>query len=133
MNTHKLRDALAEMEAEQSALNDGIAAIRRIIASFETDTTAKAPLRIANKDAGQRSYIDDGEEVFQAVGKPLHIKDITARFSEMRGAPVNRASVESSFIRHIAKAVNPRLAKFGKSTFGLAAWKQPQPTLAQTA
>jgi len=130
-----LREALAEMEAEQCALNAGIEAIRVIIAGFEQrgeSTINAVPTRVG-RGPGQRSYIDDGIEIFQAIGKPMHIMDMTTRLSEMRGKPIDRASVESSFIRHSNKAVNPRIVKFGRSTFGLSEWKQPQPTLAQTA
>jgi hypothetical protein len=63
----------------------------------------------------------------------MHIKEIATRISSVRGAPVNRASIESTIVRHIGKANNPRIAKFAPGMFGLPMWKQPQPTLAQIA
>ena len=63
----------------------------------------------------------------------MHVKDLAQKISQSREAPVNRASLEFSLIRHIAKANQPRIAKFGPSTFGLPEWKRSQPALAEIA
>ncbi|MBV9762337.1 MAG: hypothetical protein JO340_17385 [Acidobacteriaceae bacterium] len=134
MNTNKLREALAEMEAERIILDAGIVAVRGVIEHIEASTEARTPVSITvTTGEQQRSYIDDAVEIYRSIGKPVHVKDMTERASQIRGVEVNRASIESSFIRHIRKSNHPRLAKFGRSLFGLAEWKHSQPTLAQIA
>lgn len=134
MNTNKLREALAEMEAERKVLDGGIESVRLVIARFEDkhNQSMALPTADAHDVVVQRTYIDDAVDVFRAVGEPIHMKLVVQRISALRGSEVGRASVESSFIRHIGKAANPRLAKFGKGVFGLAEWKE-KPTLAHTA
>lgn len=119
MNTSKLYEALAELEAQQKTFAEAIASLRKILSPLEE----QAPVTSKIAEDASRSYIDDAEAILQEHGRPIHAKDLTAKISALRGSPVPRASVESSMIRHIAKAKQPRLAKFGKSTFGLPAWK----------
>ena len=132
MNTTKLREALAEMESERSVLEEGIGSLRKLIALLE-GTAPEIQTETISPGESRRSYIDDAVDLFRSCQKPLHVKEIAGKISEARGISVQRASLESTLIRHINKANQPRIAKFGPSMFGLPEWKQSQPTLAQIA
>jgi len=126
MNTAKLKECLAEMEAQRNILDAAIPSMRNLIATLEgapQGITASRPN--VSDQAGTRSYIDESVEVLRAHGAPMHIKEIGTKVAELRGTAIPRASLESSIVRHIAKANRPRLARVGRSTFGLPEWKQP--------
>jgi hypothetical protein len=131
MNTTKLRDALAEIESQKTVLEEAASGIRRVLALLEGQRANIAPA--SKQQPESHSYIDDSVGLFSKIGQVLHVKDLAEQLSGVRGVQVNRASLESSLIRHIAKAKEPRVAKFGPSKFGLPEWKQSQPTLAQIA
>jgi hypothetical protein len=135
MNATKLHEALAEIEAEGQRLDaerikvtNAADSIRAILVNL--GASAEGPMARFVSDVP--SYIDDSEELVRAAGQPLHAKVLAEKISEKRGVKVARSSVESSVIRHISKSKQPRLAKFGRSLFGLPEWKQ-QPTLAHIA
>jgi hypothetical protein len=132
MNTIKLREVLAEIESQKLALDEAATGIRKVLGLLEGQTAPRTSLVRSTVDES-RSYIDDAVALFSAEGEVMHVKLMAERLSELRGVKVSRASLESSFIRHIAKAKQPRIAKLGPSKFGLPEWKQLQPTLAQIA
>lgn len=140
MNTTTLQQALAELKHQRATLERAILGIEDALAALNSEISVSVPQAVGSHSAPKRSrryktvssYIDDAVKVYESVGKPLHIKVLIDQMSNLRGAAVSRASVESSIIRHIAKASEPKLARFGASTYGLSAWKNP-PKLAQTA
>ena len=125
MNTQKLTDALLEMKQQRALLDGAIKNIEGVLAalgnsSFVADSPATR--KTANATA---SYIDLGVQILSEAGKPMHVKEIAKRISEIKGKNIPRASVESSFIRHIkANGPNPpRIAKSSPAFFGLSVWK----------
>jgi hypothetical protein len=129
MNTEKLREALVELQNQRATLDTAISNIQNVLAMLngQQSTTVKAPVVDAT-----RTYIDYGVEVLRNSGKLMHVTAIANAIGALRGTTVSRASVESSFIRHIAKTKTPRLTKAPKSMYGLPEWKQ-QPALVQMA
>jgi len=138
MNTTTLQQALAELKQQRSTLERAIIGIEEALSTLNSETSV--PQTVSTRSTTKRgrkyknasSYIDDAIKVYENVGKPLHIKMLIDQMSNLRGKVMSRASVESSVIRHIAKANEPKLARFGASTYGLSAWKNP-PKLAQMA
>jgi len=125
VNTQKLTDALLEMKQQRALLDGAIKNIEGVLAalgnsSFVADTPATR--KTANAPA---SYIDLGVQILSEAGKPMHVKEIAKRISEIKGKNIPRASVESSFIRHIKGngPTPPRIAKSGPAFFGLSVWK----------
>jgi hypothetical protein len=125
MNTHKLTDALLEMKQQRALLDGAIKNIEGVLAalgnsSFVPETPASR--KTANATA---SYIDLGVQILAEAGKPMHIAEIAKRISALKGKSIPRASVESSFIRHIkGTGPNPpRIAKSSPAHFGLSVWK----------
>jgi hypothetical protein len=132
MNTVKLSEALNELQSQRSVLDAAISNIQNVLAMLNgQQDNAKIPTPSMLSDAS-RSYIDDAVDALRNAGKPMHITKLAIAISELRGKEVSRASVESSFIRHIAKTKVSRLTKTARSTYGLPEWKQ-QPMLAQIA
>lgn len=136
MNATKIHEALMEVELELGGLELRRQNLLRAAEGLRALLTDAIPVNATVAQATDRSsYIIDAEGLIRSAGKPLHAKLLAERISEQRGAPVARSSVESSIIRHITKAKNPKLAKMGRSTFGLVEWKQQQaqPTLVNVA
>lgn len=133
MNTHKLNEALAEMRHQRAVLDVAIKNIESVLATLsEPSSTPLATSDAPRRSAKEPSYIDLGVKVLADAGNPLHISEIAKRISESRGKEIPRASVESSFIRHIkAFGDSARIVKVRPAYFGLPAWKslfseQPQ-------
>jgi hypothetical protein len=138
MNTTTLQQALADLKYQRSTLDRAIIGIEEALSTLGSEMSVtqtvspRGTMKRGGKYKNTSSYIEDAIKVYETVGKPLHIKMLIDQMSRLRGKAVSRASVESSVIRHIAKAKEPKLARFGASTYGLNAWKNP-PKLAQTA
>ena len=141
MNTSKLRDALDDLEHQQDILSEAATAIKAVIARLDAysgaiNATANIPVvDDTRQDRGFseiRSYIDETVDLLAVMGRSMHVKEIAAHISKVRGSNVNRASLESSLIRHIAKANQPRIAKTGPSTFGIAGIEEDRTTYARS-
>jgi hypothetical protein len=134
----KLQEALAEVDAQRSALNDVEAQLRSMIAKLSgtpivVRSPAMAPAPVAENR--QRDKLDDIADILRAEGKPLHITVIAERLSAAGGTKVERTKIEPGINRHIAKVKQRRIDKFGPSTYGLPEWKasQPQGKLSEVA
>ena len=126
----KLQEALAEVDAQRSALNDVEAQLRSMIAKLSGTPVAvrspvMAPAPVAKSQ--KRDKLDDIADILRAEGKPLHITVIAERLSAVAGAKVERTKIEPGINRHIAKVKQRRIDKFGPSTYGLPEWKVSQP------
>lgn len=121
MNTEKLKEALVELVHQRALLDAAIKDIEGVLDTLEGQVDHSASRR---RSPDGKSYIDYGEKVLEQHGKPMHISQIAERIGEMRGKPTPRASVESSFIRHI-KSFGPkaRIAKVRPAYFGLPIWR----------
>ena len=51
----------------------------------------------------------------------MHIKEIAEQVSKVRGKETNRNSMESSLMRHMKDADQPKVKKVGPSTYALTA------------
>lgn len=135
MDTTKLREALKDIEAQQTILQDAATSIRRAISALSGNlehSTYEAAVSTFSDDS--RSFIDEAVVVLELAGHELHIKALCEGMSSTRGVPVKRENVESSIIRHINKSKRPKLAKVAPSTYGLSKWKtQSQPSLVDMA
>lgn len=124
----KLHEALAEVAPQRAALDDVEQQLRSMIAKMSDGSTIQVVPPSIKKDdrspsKGERDRLDDIGDVLRAEGKPMHIMAIVARLSDISGKDIPRTLIEPGLNRHIAKAKNSRIAKFGPSTFGLPEWK----------
>ncbi len=141
MNTEKLTEALDDLKAQRGVLDTAIAGIENALKLLGGQEYRSVSVTVpltgvqANASIGSSgtSYIDYAEVFLREAKKPLHVTELTRMISDRKGKKVQRASVESSFIRHIEKSKEPRLAKSAPSTYGLPEWKDRQPMLAHIA
>jgi hypothetical protein len=139
MYTAKIKEALADLVSQRNQIDLAISQLQAIIQSAEGVQAAFQPeLSQADPSATHvaitPSYIDDAVTVLRHSGKPLHIRQIMERISELRGKSLHRNSVEASINRHVLKSkVNRKLSRFGPSIYGLSEWKESQPPLVQIA
>jgi HB1/ASXL restriction endonuclease-like protein with HTH domain len=124
MNTSKLKEALVELQQEQDKLANMILQLRRMIADAEPSIAGgmQDSVKVELKTVRQ-SYIEQAVQILEQSGKPMHVKDLAAKIAELRHAKVQRASVESSLIRHLSLGSRAKIAKFGPSLYGLPSWK----------
>jgi|ERR1035438_2431658 hypothetical protein len=126
----KLQEALAEVDAQRSALNDVEAQLRSMIAKLSgapiiAHTPVMGPAPVVDKR--KRDKLDDIADILRTEGKPLHITVIAERLSAMRGAEIDRTKIEPGLNRHIATVKERRIDKVGPSTYGLPEWKVAPP------
>jgi len=125
MNTAKLKEALLELRHQRALLDAAIANLDGILRTLNDAggvEVSTGKLKAASRADG--SYIDLAVRVLEETAKPMHIKEIAARISALRGQEIPRASVESSVIRHIkSQGHNARIAKVSPAIFGLPIWK----------
>jgi len=123
MNTQKLKDALIEMKHQRALLEAAIKNIEGVLATLgDVSPTESTPSNKKTYDEG--SYIDLGQRILEEYGKPMHIVEIAKRISELKGKSIPRASVESSFVRHIKIfGDKARIVKTRPAFFGLPLWK----------
>lgn len=123
MNTRKLKEALVELQQERDKLDNMISQLRGMIAVADAEVAGWKDSIGVQLKAVRPSYIEETVRILEQAGKPMHVKDITARIAESRKADVPRASVESSLIRHISLGERAKISKFGPSLYGLPSWK----------
>jgi hypothetical protein len=138
MILNKLQEALNEVDSQRRALNEVEAQLRSMIAKLE-GVPDIAPTNMNPRSAyhssyvptsGERDRIDDIIDILRANGKPMHITDIVKLLSVKTSKKLDRTQVEPGLNRHVQKAKQKRIDKFGPSIFGLPEWKQP--SLART-
>jgi hypothetical protein len=128
MNSPKLIEAIAELEAQRKIIDDAITQLRKA-ASVLSGGSVVTSAGTSTKSIG-KSYVDDAVRAIEVAGTSLHIGMIIDFITQLRGERPARASVESSVIRHIAKTPNPRLVKVAPSQYDIPSH---QPMLAQIA
>ena len=121
MNTTKLKDALVDLQRQRAMMDKAIATIQQVITMDSSATNGSTPVAALGKEP-RLSYIDHAVEILGAAGNPMHVKDLAQHIGDARGAPVERASLESSIIRHIKTNDNPRVVKTKAAHFGLPSW-----------
>jgi hypothetical protein len=139
----KLREALADIPAQRKALDEVEVQLRSMIAKFTgspdfevtTAFTATSTIAPYSTRERERDRIDEIADVIRRIGHPIHISEICQDLSDLRGARVERKSIEPGLNRHISKTKTPRIGKFGPSVYGLAEWKHgaQQPAFSRTA
>lgn len=128
----KLHEALAAVGPQREALDDVERQLRSMIArlSGSEEEVRSVPVAAHKEHAlaanSERDRLDDIGDLLRTEGKPMHIKTIVARLSDINGKAISRTLIEPGLNRHIAKVKNARIAKFGPSTFGLPEWKARQ-------
>jgi hypothetical protein len=131
MNSMKLHEALAEIEAQQRVLRDAAESIRKVLVLLHESAQSGTPAMKINDDSA-RCYVDAAAAIVREHGKAMHVMSLLERICADRCSIIKRTSFEASLSRHIAKAKVPKLAKFGPSTYGLPEWKTP-PVVGETA
>jgi hypothetical protein len=129
MNSQKLLEAIAELEAQRRIIDDAIIHMQRAYASL--NGTGEGPLSnlpiadrvIRRRYSDRPSYVDEAVAAIQAAGHSLHISAILDHIKASRGEAASRTSVESSILREIklARKINrtSRVSKTGRSTFDI--------------
>ena len=126
----KLQEALAEVDAQRSALDDVEAQLRSMITKLSgVPIIARSPVMspTPQTERRKRDKLDDIADILRTEGKPLHITVIAERVSAMRGVEVDRTKIEPGLNRHIATVKERRIDKVGPSTYGLPEWKVDPP------
>lgn len=120
MNTQKLKEALVELKHQRTLLDGAIKNIEGVLDALRNGTEAPT----SQRKSSAMSYIDYGESILEQAGKPMHIEEIAKKISEATGKETPRASVESSFSRHI-KNFGPkaRVVKIRPAHYGLPIWR----------
>lgn len=62
------------------------------------------------------SHVDMAENILRSSGRPLHAHDLLDRIEAEYGVAINRESLVSALLKHVARG---RFVKTGKNTFGL--------------
>ncbi len=115
MNLVKIKDAIVDLQRQRTMMDEAIKTLQQVVlGDKEQKAAAEQP---------RKSYIDDAIDILEAAGKPVHIKDMVHLIGATRGKTLVRASVESSIIRHIKSAHEPRLVKTKAANFGLPSWE----------
>ena len=128
MNTDKLNEALVELRHQRALLDAAITNIESVLKTLQASTNEP---RTSSKDKKKHegSYIDLGVRVLEEAGRPVHIKEVAQKISDIKGKRIPRASVESSFIRHIAAFGNEaRIAKVRPAYFTVPSLKHASQT-----
>ena len=126
----KLKEALGEVDAQRSALNEVEAQLRVMISKLsgvaDTAELSLPPVQSVPKRARKESRdpIDVYVDILQSEGHPIHINLLCQRLTELTGEEVVRTKIEPGINRHIAKVKNRRIDKFGPSIYGLPEWKK---------
>lgn len=126
MNSPKLLEAIAELEAQRSVIDDAITHLKRAHATLagsnlnvseESTTTTRR-----RRTPSGSSYVDMAVDAIKAADKALHISDILSVIKHS-GKDAGRASVESSLLREMQFAKKagrqPRIVRTGPSTFDI--------------
>jgi HB1, ASXL, restriction endonuclease HTH domain len=122
MNTDKLNEALVELRHQRALLDAAISNIERVLKTLQSSTSEPRPMSNGKKRKG--SYIDLGVKLLEQAGQPMHIKEIAKQIGLELGRNIPRASVESSFIRHIASfGKNARVVKVRPAYFTVPSLK----------
>ena len=129
----KLQEALAEigvqiaaLDVKRSPLVEVQSELRQMISKLSAPALGEelpSTLRFASPRTASRDKLDDIADILRAEGKPLHITTIAERLSTLKGKNIARTQIEPGMNRHIAKAKERRIKKFGPSTFGLPEWR----------
>lgn len=123
MNTTKLKDALIEMQHQRAILDTAIDQLQKVLVALNGGNQEPEKVKPGRPGMQEGSIPDQGIQILEANGKPMHVVEIAKKVSQIRGREVTRYSMESSFMRHI-KSKNPRVRKVGPGIFGLTAWTQ---------
>lgn len=122
MNTDKLNDALVELRHQRALLDTAIVNIENVLKTLQSSTSE--PRATSNGKKRKGSYIDLGVKILEQAGQPMHIKEIAKQIGLELGKQIPRASVESSFIRHIATfGKNARVIKVRPAYFTVPSLK----------
>jgi hypothetical protein len=126
MNSPKLLEAIAELEAQRRIIDDAILHLKRAINALGgigivVDSVDSLP-DLSRKSSP--SYVNEAVQAIQREGHALHVKKIVDFIASIRSERPSRASVESSIIRHISKTRNPKLMKSAPSTYDLTVYSQ---------
>jgi hypothetical protein len=134
MKTTKLREALADLQAQRSTIDEAINGLVKVLASLEGDTPATTPAPAPMRVAAEPSYIDHAATIIREAGRPLHISAIAEGIARLTGAGVTRGGIEGSIGRHIKKAKERKLIRVAPSTYGVPEFvDHERPLLAQSA
>jgi len=131
MSTVKLKEALVDLQRQRTILDGAITHLQNVIAMLDGEPQNSNEQKVEKRPT---SYIDEGILILEQAGKPLHISEIARRIGHVRQQEdISRASVESSFIRHIAtKGSKARVVKVSPGHFGLPSWKSLLPLSSQS-
>lgn len=129
MNTNKLKEALIEMRHQRAILDTAIDQLEKVLTALNggvsQETTVYAKPGVSGlQDGSIPSY---GIQVLESNGKPMHIKDIAKKVSEIRGKETTRYSMESSLQRHM-KSAQSKVKKISPGIYALTAWSVNQQT-----
>ncbi len=125
MNTSKLKEALTELQAQRTIIDDAIVNLQKIIATINgssESTPRSIPTAISSDSL---SYVDIAVAALELHGKPMHIKELAHYISQQRKKNIFRGTVEATIGSHIKKMkTSSRIVKVGPGLFALPQWQQ---------
>jgi hypothetical protein len=112
VNATKLIDALQDLKAQRTLIDDAVANLERVIASLNGGSAAPGPgTRIESmrsirpetrRSSRAGSHLEEAVKVLVDANKPLHISDIVAEMAHRNPEKqITRASVDGAISRHI--------------------------------
>jgi len=134
MNSPKLLEAVAELEAQREIIDAAILHLRKAVVALggATPLPDVEPVTVENVGSSLRwgrptptrgpSYTAQAEQAIIAAKHPLHINDIVEYITSIRGNKPDRSSVESGILRDIRKQEekakgSSKLFRSGPSTY----------------
>ncbi len=113
----KLKEALYELRAQETVLDNAIQNLEKIIATMN----GSEPAMQTPKDGERaKSYLDIVVTVLQNHGKPLSAKELAYQVSTLKGKDIKRASLEATIFKHCKHTgVNARIEKVGPATYAI--------------
>jgi hypothetical protein len=130
MNTTKLKEAVIELQRQRAILDSAIQQIQKVLATLNGDQESTGDRVQLITLPG--TLFELGLYILESAGKPMHIKEIVKKVSEMRHKTIPRGSLESGFLRHIKnEGQKAKLRRVSPGVFALTIW--PQSTLDLTS
>ena len=108
MDIFKLKDAIAELEAEAERCTRIAGELKAVVQRSANGgghpviiqpRTPRAQQRFNLRSKEQKSVRTLALELLRDRGKPLHLTELVALINERREEPTNRAAVESQLVR----------------------------------
>src|SRR2546422_1452237 len=129
MKTDKIREAIADLQAERDLIDNAIQGLQAVLVRLNGHAQKEMPFTSDASGKGTQapprlegSYLDMTIQLLKANGRPMRFKQILEQIRIIRDNPdIKRGSVESTLLRHIeSKGRDARITKPRRGLYALA-------------